>query len=730
MMPPSAHGGMNSGGMPSRQHMQQQQLQELEKVQRELEMQKQAILAGLSESPMSSMPMSSQGPMGSSGMGGGMGMCGSGGPGNGMGGNGNVAAGGGSGTGSHPAMNPRMAPPTPILPNQGQSEGGNHQWWICQICNVKAFASRDEAMQHELVCSQSNSRNASGMQQQHQSNPGQSQLQQQKSNGMGTGMGMPSQQQGMGHDAPQDHQSQQQQRHIQSGGFAGSMGPGLTASMDQQPDISNSDEQVQMSEGGEGPYRVLQKPVALAMEGDKDWLTPLHCFVREKCVEVFCATDKDVATPSKGKRKPIQVGQVGIRCPHCHKSTGGSANQRERGSVYYPTHSSSIYNATMNLLQRHLHSCSSVPQETMQQYQTLKADDARSGTSKKYWIESALSLGLVDTNNGIRVSARRPPMLPRLSRQQQAVEMRSARRRNSSDFFSPTSNADVSKSSGPHNHGGNPDGKSGLLSSGGPNGGDNNCGSGPHKGGVGHGNDGNKNADGTASDTKAIADTAPLVTPDDKPYATEFSYHLLSQMQPCVFTEADRLGKRKGLPAGFSGLACRHCFGGYGSGRFFPSSIKTLSDTSKTLNVLHNHMQRCRKCPQEVRDTLEKLRTTHDDERAKMKFGSQKAFFAKIWARLHDGSNPLKRKAPPAQNQQQQGNQQQEQGNQQQQQQQQHHPMQPPHVANQQLIGGLSGMSQMNFHGNMHMRGGMDGLDLLSRQTDMNNDAKRQRMGL
>lgn len=71
-------------------------------------------------------------------------------------------------------------------------------------------------------------------------------------------------------------------------------------------------------------------------------------------------------------------------------------------------------------------------------------------------------------------------------------------------------------------------------------------------------------------------------------------------------------------------------------GDFFPSSIKTLSDTSKTLNVLFNHMMRCRKCPPEVRETLEKLRTVHDEQRAKMKFGSQKAFFARIWDRLHD----------------------------------------------------------------------------------------------
>ena len=360
-----------------------------------------------------------------------------------------------------------------------------------------------------------------------------------------------------------------------------------------------------------GPFAMMEKPSALAMETDKEWLTPLHCFVRRHCVEVFTASEAEVAAPSKGKRKPIQVGQVGIRCPHCHSADSSKA--RERGSVYYPTTISSIYNATMNLLQRHLHSCTAVPGEIMRRYETLKADDARSGTSKRYWIESALSLGLVDTPNGIRFSALEPPPLPSLTRSQESMvdsTRGQSARRNSNDFFSTSSNAVTDDSKA------------------------------------------NTDRPGDAPTEQALTETAPLTTPEDKAYSTAFSYHLLSQMQPCVFTEADRLGKRKGLPPGFPGLACRHCFGGYGSGRFFPSSIKTLSDTSKTLNVLHNHMMRCRKCPPDVRETLEKLRGSHDEERAKMKFGSQKAFFARIWDRLHGNKQDqpvvgVKRKAPP-----------------------------------------------------------------------------------
>jgi hypothetical protein len=92
-----------------------------------------------------------------------------------------------------------------------------------------------------------------------------------------------------------------------------------------------------------GPFEMMPHPLPLAMEGDDDWLTPLHCFVRQHCVHVFTAGAEDVATPSKGKRKPINVGQVGIRCPHCHHDIQSSVKARERGSVYFPTSLSSIY---------------------------------------------------------------------------------------------------------------------------------------------------------------------------------------------------------------------------------------------------------------------------------------------------------------------------------------------------------------------------------------------------
>lgn len=374
----------------------------------------------------------------------------------------------------------------------------------------------------------------------------------------------------------------------------------ITGSLSQSPHMGGEVTDVQTFQKVGTPSCPMAKPVPMAMSSDNEFITPLHCFIRLHCVELFTATQDDVFTPSKGKRRPIQLHQVGIRCPHCH-GCSQSANTKighERGSVYYPNNISSIYNATMNLLQRHLHVCDFVPKEIMKVYNELKADDARSGTSKRYWIDSALALGLFDTASGIRWCS--PSMTPV--------------HQNRPDYmFNSTQ----------QNHNENPNGNSADSF---------------------HGNfmiDQSLRGDPTQeARSAAFAGSVPLVHPDDKHLATRYSFALLSQMRSCKFTEADRLGKRKGLPINFAGLACSHCYGGYGSGRFFPSTIKTMSDTSKTLNVLHSHMMKCRKCPDDVRERLVMLRDGHDEERARMKFGSQKAFFVNIWQRLHGEMPP------------------------------------------------------------------------------------------
>ena len=353
-------------------------------------------------------------------------------------------------------------------------------------------------------------------------------------------------------------------------------------------DSSNDADESSVDEDG---YSRLSSPRPLSMPSDRQWLTPLHCFVRLNFVEIFTATETDVETPSKGKRRTIQVGQVGIRCPHCaprvlRDGSTMSLKPTDKGSLYYPTAIASIYNATMNILQRHIYDCPLVPSDIIQRYQELKSDDARSGKSKQYWTRSAKAFGLVDTDEGIRYC--KPSRRDSLSRIMSGVA--SERQRATAVNIAPSPSGNISPAPTPQG--------------------------------------------------EAETQMQCIVYPEDESESTAFTYYLLSQIQQCSFTEADRLGKRKGLPIGFAGLACRHCYGQYGMGRFFPSSVKTLSDTSKTLNVLFTHLMRCRNCPVEVSERLVLLQKAHKLERERLKFGSQKDLMEKIWARLHGGSTP------------------------------------------------------------------------------------------
>jgi hypothetical protein len=126
---------------------------------------------------------------------------------------------------------------------------------------------------------------------------------------------------------------------------------------------------------------------------DNKWLTPLHCFVRQYCVEVFVATAADTEAPCMGKRSPVTIGQVGIRCPYCSPKNEQTGCKECANAVVFPSNVSRIYNATINLLQRHLKICSSVHPQVVLRYDELKAESARSGASKKYWVDSAFRYG-------------------------------------------------------------------------------------------------------------------------------------------------------------------------------------------------------------------------------------------------------------------------------------------------------------------------------------------------
>jgi len=127
-----------------------------------------------------------------------------------------------------------------------------------------------------------------------------------------------------------------------------------------------------------------------------------------------------------------------------------------------------------------------------------------------------------------------------------------------------------------------------------------------------------------------------IVKSGDTEHATRFTHGVLREYCSTTFQVKDRQGKRNGLSYGFPGLSCYHCNGGDKvGGRYFPSTIKTMSDTNKTLMSIFKHLNKCKKCPKKIQQRLQRLHLTHEDERKKQSYGSQKAFFTIVWKRLH-----------------------------------------------------------------------------------------------
>ena len=124
----------------------------------------------------------------------------------------------------------------------------------------------------------------------------------------------------------------------------------------------------------------------------------------------------------------------------------------------------------------------------------------------------------------------------------------------------------------------------------------------------------------------------------DRSTVSDFTNAVVDEMEVTSFGHHDsRKGTRGRLPNGFPGMACRHCQGLNGrTGRYFPSSIKTISDSKKSLYAMHKHLATCVECPDEIKHRLDGLFSTHVAARKKnSRHGTQRAFFRKIWAKLH-----------------------------------------------------------------------------------------------
>ena len=154
--------------------------------------------------------------------------------------------------------------------------------------------------------------------------------------------------------------------------------------------------------------------VTLSSPEDSEYLNKLHCFVRRH-LEIFTADKGDLAAPAPGRKTRIQLGQVGIRCVHCARLP---IKDRVKRAVCYPPSVAGIYHAVSNMKHDHFAICRGLPAKAREEFETFKSLCTRRGTAgngstvgsrsgmvsstAQYYLDSAIRMGLVDTETGIR----------------------------------------------------------------------------------------------------------------------------------------------------------------------------------------------------------------------------------------------------------------------------------------------------------------------------------------
>jgi hypothetical protein len=144
--------------------------------------------------------------------------------------------------------------------------------------------------------------------------------------------------------------------------------------------------------------------------------------------------------------------------------------------------------------------------------------------------------------------------------------------------------------------------------------------------------------------TNANTNFDPLVTPEDKPKIADFLYVVMEQLQPCLFTDADR-NKRRSKNLGSIGVECKHCAGKIDARKFFWSSV---SAAESNFVSVHSHMMVCKYISDDLKTELARLKALRREQTSRLKTGSQKAFFTRVWNRLHSKPEDEKEEKKPA----------------------------------------------------------------------------------
>lgn len=106
---------------------------------------------------------------------------------------------------------------------------------------------------------------------------------------------------------------------------------------------------------------------------------------------------------------------------------------------------------------------------------------------------------------------------------------------------------------------------------------------------------------------------------------------------PLRASEEDAERKKGRIVAGSPGLVCKHCKGARWEGRYFFSSVESLTSS---YTVMEKHYLKCSAVPKSVKEELATARANHAIQRKDIPVGSQQAYYRSLWNRLTRASLP------------------------------------------------------------------------------------------
>jgi hypothetical protein len=126
-----------------------------------------------------------------------------------------------------------------------------------------------------------------------------------------------------------------------------------------------------------------------------------------------------------------------------------------------------------------------------------------------------------------------------------------------------------------------------------------------------------------------------ILREEEKGSLSDYLVSVLEQAIPCRATEDDVKRKNRKFDIGFPGVTCRNCLGADGGGRYFFSTVESLT-TAYT--ILENHLLKCSATPAHVKEKIILSKPLHSQQRKALKSGSQAAFFSRLWRRLRSST--------------------------------------------------------------------------------------------